>query len=185
MLRNKGNKTKPMKSHPEPNRERAQHSALEAILNGRTELAETRLAVTAVQIIERLRIRARNLKQLFDEELSIDNKLLQIQGQFPSGFNKDLFGIEAQMDQRVSLVQSAQRREDVECWRDLTNVMRDFLNAWESFSRNEARNRFLSALPQQALPGLDSVAPVNQLQAYSMIHNDNPITSYTPQYRYG
>jgi hypothetical protein len=63
--------------------------------------------------------------------------------------------------------------------------MRDFLNAWESFSRNEARNRFLSALPQQALPGLDSVAPVNQLQAYSMIHNDNPITSYTPQYRYG
>lgn len=173
-----------MKSHPEPNRERAQHSALEAILNGRTELAETRLAVTAVQIIERLRIRARNLKQLMDEELSIDNRLLEIQGQFPSGFNKDLFGIEAQMNQSISQIKGAQRREDVECWRDMTNVMRDFLNAWEGFSRNEARNRFMSALPQQALPGLDSVAPVSQLQAGSMIHNDNPITSYT-QYRYG
>ncbi len=171
-----------MESYPDTNRERAQPSALEAILNGRTELAETRLAVTAVQIVERMRIRARNLKQLLDEELTVSNKLLEIQGLFPPGFNKDLLGVEAQMNQSISQIKGAQRREDVECWRDLTNVMRDFLNAWEGFSRNEARNRFLSALPQQALPGLDSVTPVNQFQAYSMIHNDNPITS---QYRYG
>ncbi len=185
MLRHNSNNGKNISHNPEPQRETAQHSALESILSGRTELAETRLAVTAVQIIERLRIRAKNLKELLDEELSIDNKLLRIQGQFPAGFNKDLFGIEAQLDQRVSQIQGAQRREDVECWRDLTNVMRDFLNAWEGFSRNEARNRFMSALPQQALPGLDSVAPANQLHAYSMIHNDKTITSYTPQYRYG
>ena len=131
-----------MESHLDATREREQQSALEAILSGRTELAEARLAVTAVQIIERLCIRAKNLQQLLDEELSLDNKLLQIQGQFPFGFNKDLFGIETQLDQRISQVQGAQRSEDVECWRDLTNVMRDFLNAWEGFSRNESNCSF-------------------------------------------
>lgn len=173
-----------MTHNPEPLRETAQQSALEAILNGRTELTETRLAVTAVQIIERLRIRATNLKQLLDEELSIGNKLLRIQGQFPAGFNKELMGIEAQFDQQSSQVHSAQRREDVECWRDLTNVMRDFLNAWEGFSRNAAKNRFLSALPQQALPSLDSVATENPSPVYSTTHNDNHITSYTQKNQY-
>lgn len=173
-----------MTLNTQPLRETAQQSALESILNGRTELTETRLAVTAVQIIERLRIRATNLKQLLDEELSIDNKLLRIQGQFPPGFNKELMGIEAQFDQRSDLVKSAQRREDVECWRDLTNVMRDFLNAWEGFSRNAAKNRFLSALPQQALPGLDSVATQNPSPVYSTNHNDNHITSYTQKNQY-
>ena len=167
--------------------ESAQQSALEALLNGKTELAESRLAVTAVQIMERLRIRAKNLKELMDEELSIDNKLLKFQAS-SGGFNREMFnkeimGLEAQLEQRNSNVQSAQRREDVECWRDLTHVMRDFLNAWEGFSRNEAKNRFISALPQPASPGLDSVPFVNRPAAYSTIHNDNPITSYTPNYR--
>jgi hypothetical protein len=177
-----------MTHNPNTLREPAQQSALESLLNGRTELAETRLSVTAVQIIERLRIRAKNLKQLVDEELSIDNKLLKIQGQFSAGsnwevFNQDFMGIEAQLEQRNSNVQSAQRREDVECWRDLTHVMRDFLNAWDGFSRNAAKNRFISALPQPPSPGLNSVPSVNQPAAYSTHHNDNPITSYTPNYR--
>lgn len=174
-----------MAQNTQPLRETAQQSALESILNGRTELAETRLAVTAVQIVERLRLRAKNLKQLVDEELSIGTKSLQLKGGgFPAYFNKEIMGLEAQLEQRTSQNQSAQRREDVECWRDLTNVMRDFLNAWESFSRNEARNRFLSALPQQASPGFDSVSPENQSPVYSMIHNDNNITSYTPKNQY-
>lgn len=175
-----------MAQNTEPPRETAQQSALESILDGRTELAETRLAVTAVQIVERLRLRAKNLKQLVEEELSIGTKLLNLNsGAFPADLNKEIMGMEAQLEQRSSQVQGAQRREDVECWRDLTNVMRDFLNAWESFSRNEARNRFLSALPRQVPPSLNSVAPENQAMAYSMIHNDNNITPYTPRHPYG
>jgi hypothetical protein len=169
-----------MTPNTETLRETAQQSALESILNGRTELTETRLAATAVQIIERLRIRAKNLKELVAEELSIGTKLLQLKGGgFPADFNKEIMGLEAQLDQRSSQNQSAKRREDVECWRDLTNVMRDFLNAWEGFSRNEAKNRFLSALPQQASQDFTLVPPVNTPVDYSIIHNDKPITPYT------
>ena len=170
--------------------ESAQQSALESLLTGRTELAETRLAVTAVQIVERMRIRAKNLRQLMDEELFIDNKLLQVQGQFSTrqysiGHNHELMGLEAQLEQRNSQIQRAQRGEDIECWRDLTHVMRDFLNAWEGFSRNAAKNRFLEALPssnakQQARLNFSPAPAENRPTAYSTIYNDNPIIPYTP-----
>ena len=126
--------------HPTPN---DQKSALEAMLSGRSELAETRLAVTATQIIERLRLRAGNLKELLEEELSVDSKMLQADHAGLGSMGLDV------LEQRLSQIKGAQRRENAECWRDLTNVMRDFLNAWEGFSRNAAKNRFLESLPMK------------------------------------
>jgi len=179
-----------MESHRNMINESAQQSALESLLNGRTELAETRLAVTAVQIVERLRIRAKNLRQLMDEELFIDNKLLQVQGMVPVrpysiGRDHDFMGLEAQLEQRNSQIQNAQRREDVECWRDLTHVMRDFLNAWEGFSRNVAKSRFMAVLPSSNTPqwttGSNPVPSEANPEAYSIFHNDKQINPYNPK----
>lgn len=116
------------------------------MLSGRTELTETRLAVTATQIIERLRLRAGNLQDLLEEELAIDSKMMQADR---AGFGT--MGLDS-LEQRMSQVKSAQRRENTECWRDLTHVMRDFLNAWEGFSRNAAKCRFLESLPASKKP---------------------------------
>jgi hypothetical protein len=50
--------------------------------------------------------------------------------------------------------------------------MRDFLNAWENVSKNEAKNRFISALPpsiQKKAPdsyGLPSKAPKHYQNDY-------------------
>jgi len=79
-----------------------------------------------------------------------------------------MMGLESLLTQ----IQSERRREDTECWRDLTNVMRDFLNAWENVSKNEAKNRFISALPpsiQKKAPdsyGLPSKAPKHYQNDY-------------------
>ena len=113
------------------------------MLSGRTELTETRLEVTAIQIIERLRLRAGNLQELLKEELAVDSKMLQADR---AGLGS--MGLDS-LEQRMSQIKGAQRRENTECWRDLTNVMRDFLNAWEGFSRNAAKNRFLESLPKR------------------------------------
>lgn len=136
------------------------------MLSGRTELAETRLAVTATQIIERLRIRAGNLKELLDKELAVDSKILQADHASIGSMGLD------SLEQRLSQIKSAQRRENTDCWRDLTNVMRDFLNAWEGFSRNAAKNRFLESLPATKVPG-NRPAPANY-------HNDH-YTNQTKQ----
>jgi hypothetical protein len=114
------------------------------MLSGKSEIAENRLAVTAVQIVERLKIRSNHLDQLLNEELDVGTRRLQLQD--ASGGN-DMMGLESLLTQ----IQSERRREDTECWRDLTNVMRDFLNAWESVAKNEAKNRFISALPPTSI----------------------------------
>jgi hypothetical protein len=117
------------------------------MLSGRTELAETRLAVTATQIVERLRIRAGNLQDLLKEELAVDSKMLQADR---AGLGT--MGLDS-LEQLMSRIKSDQRRENLECWRDMTHVMRDFLNAWEGFSRNAAKGRFLESLPASQLSG--------------------------------
>ena len=122
-------------------------SALESMMSGKTELAEDRLDVAAVQIMERLRIRSENLKELLNDELSVESKLTQLdRANIDRGLGT--MGLEIQLKEQADRIRGAKRRETIECWRDLTHVMRDFLNAWEGFSKNQARNRFLSALPQ-------------------------------------
>ena len=130
------------------------------MLSGRTELTETRLAVTATQIIERLRLRAGTLQDLLGEELAVDSKMLQADR---AGLGT--MGLDA-LEQRMSQIKNSQRRENIECWRDLTNVMRDFLNAWEGFSRNAAKGRFMESLPSSKISG-DQSAPA------SHYHNDH------------
>lgn len=159
-----------MTPNSQPDLAHSQNPALKTMLENRQDLAETRLAVTATQIVERLLIRSRHLKQLMAEELEVDSKLLQIH-EVPGRGSVDMLGLESQLEQQSSQIRSAQRREDVECWRDLTHVMRDFLNAWEGFSRNEAKNRFLSALPD------------SKPQATALYHNDRPQDFYPVQHR--
>ena len=157
-----------MTPNPPPN---SQNDAMKALMDGRSDLAETRLAVNATQIVERLRIRASHLKELMAEELEVDTKLLQLRDA-SFGQSIDMMGLESKLSMSMSQIRGTRRREDTECWRDLANVMRDFLNAWDGFSRNEAKNRFLAALPdsnRNAFPNPDSQG------AY---HNDNRINHY-------
>lgn len=134
----------PSQNHEMPSLEK--NSALKALLDGRSELAETRLSATAAQIVDRLRIRANHLQQLLDEELDLDSRLYGIKRSSSAG-SSDMMNLESLITQQQSQNQSARRREETECWRDLTHVIRELLNAWEGFSRNQAKNRFLSALP--------------------------------------
>jgi len=111
-----------------------------------------------------------------DEELSVDSQLLQAEHASMGG-SLGTMGLESQLDQRMSQIKGAQRRENTECWRDMTHVMRDFLNAWEGFSRNEAKNRFLEALPKNnAEPGA-----MARPSAPAIYHHDANNNLYNPR----
>ncbi len=137
-------------------------------MRSRTELAETRMAVHAVQIIERLRIRASHLNEITEEDLEAGSELLNLKNSSP-----DMMGLETLLRQKQAQLSQERRRVDAECWRDLSMVMRDFLNAWEGFSKNEAKGRFLSAQPPPTPSG-----PQRPPEAYT--HNGNIKTNYTP-----
>lgn len=136
-------------------------NSLQSLLDGRTEIAETRLAVVAVQLVERLRIRSAHLDDLLREELDVDTQLLQLE----NARVDDMMGLESMLRQKQFQIQSDRRREDSECWRDLTHVIRDLLNAWESVSRVEAKNRFM-----QSLPSVSAKKPGASNYAYAAHH---------------
>ena len=147
---------------------------MKALMEGRSDLAETRLAVNATQIVERLRIRASHLKELMAEELEVDTKLLQLRDA-SFGQSIDMMGLESKLSMSMSQIRNTRRREDTECWRDLANVMRDFLNAWDGFSRNAAKGRFLEALSQSTVaPSKNRKIP----EPHGSYHNDNRNNHY-------
>jgi len=124
---------------------------LNAVLRGRTELLATRFEVAAVQIIERLRIRAQNLQQILEEDLEIGSRRLAIGSGSP--FPSPLFNeLDGRLIEKQSWLQRERRLEEKECWRDLTMVMRDLLNAWEALSQAKAKERFLEGLSARSPP---------------------------------
>jgi hypothetical protein len=137
---------------------------LNAVLRGRTDILETRFAVAAVQIVERLRIRAQNLQKILDEDLEIGGR----RGGFPPGCLLPTSPFQ-ELDDKLRLEQSSldreRRMEDKECWRDLTTVMRDLLNAWEGLSQAKAKERFLEGLP----PAQEAPAPEPERYHFSIL----------------
>lgn len=57
-------------------------------------------------------------------------------------------GLETLLTQKHFDLQSERRKQDVECWQDLVQVMRDFMTAWEDLAGMQAKQRFLDAMPQ-------------------------------------
>lgn len=123
--------------------------ALEAILSGRSEILQTQLSVAAVQIVERLRIRSQNLERILEEELQVGSRLIPFEGKY-LGQTPDLMGLESVLIGKQSELAKERRQQDTECWRDLIQVMRDLMSAWEGWSGQQAKQRFLNSIPKPA-----------------------------------
>lgn len=107
--------------------------------------------MAAVQIVERLRIRSNNLERILDEELQVDSRLLPFDTQY-LGHVPGMMGLESVLLGKQSELSRERRQQDVECWRDLVQVMRELMSAWEGWSGLQAKQRFLSSIPS---PGGD------------------------------
>ena len=116
--------------------------SIDQLLGQRTRILKTKLEVFADEISERLKIRTGNLKSLIYDDLLLTNTLLYFepssgkslyQAKFPDRLYGKRFDIEKE-----------RREQDVECWRDVTLVMRDFLAAWEALEQARARAIFLN-----------------------------------------
>ena len=116
--------------------------SIDELLGQRTRILKTKLEVFASEISERLKIRTGNLKSLIYDDLLLTNALLY----FEPSSGKDLY--QAKFPDRLYGtrfdIAKERREQDVECWRDVTLVMRDFLAAWEALEQGRARAIFLN-----------------------------------------
>lgn len=115
--------------------------SLDALLGQRSDVLHEKLQVIASEIWDRLRIRRRNLAKLVEDEIFTDNLILESLQTNPGADGESrrigLYG-------RVLDLHRDHRREDVDCWRDVAMVMRDFIAAWEALEQSRSRAVFLN-----------------------------------------
>ncbi|MFA6286045.1 MAG: hypothetical protein WC661_01575 [Opitutaceae bacterium] len=116
--------------------------AVDALIHERPRILRIKLAVLATQIQERLSVRANNLAKIERSLVEASARLADLE---EARFHRvtpviipEVFWMErqAQLDTEV-------RSADVECWRDVSSVMGEFLTTWEALEQSQARANFL------------------------------------------
>jgi len=135
-LENRGHSSGPDREHHRSD------GSIDQLVGQRTRILQTKLEVFAAEIAERLSIRSRNLQSLIYDDLTLSNALRYFDptsgiGLFQASFPERLYA------KRFDIGKE-RREQDVECWRDVSMVMRDFLVAWESLEQARARAFFLN-----------------------------------------
>lgn len=116
--------------------------SLDQLFHSKSRILRTTLEVLALEIQARFALWDRNLDRIGREESGLEPLLAQ-------ATRLVRYQLHDQQDAtrlRESLMAlSAERREqDIECWRDVVKVMRDFLYAWDAHEQAKSRSIFLN-----------------------------------------
>ena len=126
--------------------------ALDHLLHSKSRILRSKLEVLASEIYARLTMWNRNLARIDDDKAKVEELLNQFTrlARYHLHDQKDVGRL-----RDSSLQLEAQRRdEDVQCWRDVVMVMRDFLESWEAHEQAKNRSIFLNhagARPEESL----------------------------------
>lgn len=125
--------------------------AIDTLIRQRPQILRVKLAVLASQIVERLRIRSANQERLEAEQLLVSTALLQWDELFGAHRLLDEGSRRFWLEQQAKLSAEA-RVQDVDCWRDVAQVMNDFLTAWEALEQSAVRGEFLKEQNKEEEP---------------------------------
>jgi|ERR1043166_3358778 hypothetical protein len=115
---------------------------IEQLFNERTQILKTKLEVFASEILDRLRIRQQNLAAIDSAFERVGQLTADVtrQADYLLRDRRDIFSVQ----QLGFDLERQKREEDVSCWRDTADVMKDFLEVWEALAQARARSVFLS-----------------------------------------
>lgn len=121
--------------------QKAIDESVDLLIHQKSKLLSTKLEVLAEQIVDRVRIRGANHGHILYDELAMRTKLMEFDPhyggcEYDPNLRSSLYG-------RIFDLNKESRQEDVQCWKDIVLVMRDFLIAWESHEQSRTRAIFL------------------------------------------
>ncbi len=116
--------------------------ALEDLIHSKSRLQARKLEILASELFWRLRTAAENVRSLETDSAVVRDML----NQFTIAANYGLreHQEKAPLYRRLFEIEAEHRAQKVECWRDMANVMRDFLTTWEAHEQARARAIFLN-----------------------------------------
>jgi hypothetical protein len=119
------------------NQEKASDSSIDDFIHGRSRILRTKLEVLALEIRERLQIRVNNLERIDKDKIHTSTLLVDLdrRAHYLTRQHKE----KAPFYDQLFKLEQERRLQDVECWRDVVMVMRDFLYAWEAHEQAKAR----------------------------------------------
>lgn len=125
-----------------PDRDAETAGALDHLLHSKSRILRTKLEVLASEIQARFAMWDRNLERIGGEKEQVE-KLLNQSTRLARYHLRE--PNEAVRLRESSLqLDSQQRQEDIQCWRDVVLVMRDFLEAWEVHEQAKSRAIFIN-----------------------------------------
>lgn len=128
--------------HRQQNHEEVSGSSIDDFIHGRSRILRTKLEVLACEIRERLQIRVKNLERIDDDKVHTSALLVDLdrRAHYLTRQHKE----KAPFYDQLFKLEQERRLQEVECWRDVVMVMRDFLYAWEAHEQAKARAIFIN-----------------------------------------
>jgi hypothetical protein len=116
--------------------------ALDNLLHSKSRILRTKLEVLASEIQARFAMWDRNLERIGEDKGQVES-LLNESSRLARYHLREPTEATRLRESALQL-DSQQRQEDIQCWRDVVLVMRDFLTAWEVHKQAEARSDFIN-----------------------------------------
>lgn len=117
--------------------------AIDLLIHQRPRILRVKLAVLAGEIQEGLRIRGKNAERISDELLVAGTHLLPF-NEPRLGFPRPDEAVRQFWENPQAKLSAEARSQDVECWRDVAQLMNEFLITWEAVEQGAVRARFLT-----------------------------------------
>lgn len=115
---------------------------LDQLLHSKSRIQHTKLDVLATEIVARLGIWNRNLERISGEKVGV-RELLDQSTRLARYHLRDQRDVERLREDTLKL-ETQQREEDVQCWKDVATAMRDFLTTWEAHEQAKNRSIFIN-----------------------------------------
>jgi len=115
--------------------------SLDDLIHQKSAILGRKLDILAAEIWWRLQLSAQNLAALNDDKARLQEMLhrLHVAATYHLREHQDK-GI---VYRRLFDLDTEQRTERIECWRDMVMVMRDFLEVWEAHEQARAKAIFI------------------------------------------
>lgn len=132
--------TGPPGLHPTPEKPGID-DALETLLHGKSRILARKLEILAAELNWRICTAAQNVLSLHQDEQAVRESLRNLD--IDVNYRLRDHSEKAPFYRRLFDIESARRSERVELWRDVANLLRDMLGAWEAHEQAKARSIFL------------------------------------------
>ncbi len=125
----------------QPENDSLDESDLENLVHQKSKLLHTKLEVLTAEILVRLNVMGRNLRGVDSQQEAVQEMLNRLDN--AANYHLREHSEKSIFYQQLFDLQTERRQQEVECWRDVAMVMKDFLEIWETHQQSKGRAIFL------------------------------------------